>query len=185
MNGFTLLVLAIGVSMDAFSVSVCKGLAAGRVSLGNMLTAGLWFGAFQALMPTVGYLIGDRFGVYIERIDHWIAFCLLSFLGGKMIAEALRREEAPASASFSPKEMLLMAVATSIDALAVGVSLAILPSVNISFAVSMIGLCTFAFSFLGVKLGSLFGAAYRHGASLVGGVILFLVGLGILLEHLL
>ena len=184
MSIWTLFVLAIGVSMDAFSVSICKGLATQTVRPKHMVLAGLWFGGFQALMPLIGYLVGNTFGHYIERYDHWIAFLLLAFLGGKMIVEAIKGEEEPACGSFAVKEMLLLAIATSIDALAVGVSLAILPNVRIGWAVTFIGITTFLFSAVGVKIGNIFGAKYKSNAELLGGIILFFVGLGILLDHL-
>ena len=185
MNIWTLFVLAVGVSMDAFSVSICKGLATRTVRPKHMILAGLWFGGFQALMPLIGFLVGNTFGHYIEAYDHWIAFILLGFLGGKMIFEALKGDEEEACCgSFAVKEMFLMAVATSIDALAVGVSLAILPNVNIGWAVTFIGITTFLFSAIGVKIGNIFGARYKSRAELAGGIILFLVGLGIFLEHM-
>ena len=188
MSIWTLFVLAIGVSMDAFSVSICKGLATRTVRPNHMIIAGLWFGGFQALMPLIGYLVGSTFGHYIESYDHWIAFILLGFLGGKMIVEALKgddEEEACCGCgSFGAKEMFLMAVATSIDALAVGVSLAILPDVRIGWAVTFIGITTFLFSAVGVKVGNIFGAKYKSRAELAGGIILALVGLGIFLEHM-
>ena len=183
MSIWTLFVLAIGVSMDAFSVSICKGLATQTVRPKHMVLAGLWFGGFQALMPLIGYLVGNTFGHYIERYDHWIAFLLLAFLGGKMIVEAIKGEEEPACGSFAVKEMLLLAIATSIDALAVGVSLAILPDVRIGWAVTFIGITTFLFSAVGVKIGNVFGARYKRRAELAGGIILALVGLGIFLDH--
>ena len=184
MSIWTLFVLAIGVSMDAFSVSICKGLATQTVRPKHMALAGLWFGGFQAMMPLIGYLVGSTFGHYIEAYDHWIAFVLLAFLGGKMIVEAIKGEEEPACGSFAVKEMLLLAIATSIDALAVGVSLAILPNVRIGWAVTFIGITTFLFSAVGVKIGNIFGAKYKSNAELLGGIILFFVGLGILLDHL-
>lgn len=185
MSIWTLFVLAIGVSMDAFSVSICKGLATQTVRPKHMVIAGVWFGGFQALMPLIGYLVGSTFGRYIEAYDHWIAFLLLGFLGGKMIFEALKGgDDEPACGSFAVKEMLLLAIATSIDALAVGVSLAILPDVQIGWAVTFIGITTFVFSAVGVKIGNIFGAKYKNRAELVGGIILFLVGLSILLKHL-
>ena len=188
MSIWTLFVLAVGVSMDAFSVSICKGLATRTVRPKHMALAGLWFGGFQALMPLIGFLVGSTFGRYIETYDHWIALILLGFLGGKMIFEALKEEDEEelccGCSSFAPKEMLLMAIATSIDALAVGVSLAILPDVQIGWAVTFIGVTTFAFSAVGVKVGSIFGAKYKSRAELAGGIILALVGIGIFLEHM-
>ncbi len=184
-----LFILAVGLSMDACAVSICKGLATKKVRPSHMLIAGAWFGGFQALMPLIGYLLGTTFEQYITKYDHWIAFVLLGFLGGKMIAEAFEKEECEccegdANASFAVREMLLMAIATSIDALAVGISLAILPDVNIWWAITFIGAITFTLSALGVKLGSIFGAKYKSKAQLAGGVILVLMGTKILLEHL-
>ncbi len=179
-----LFVLAIGLAMDAFAVSICKGLASPAVKWKHMALAGLWFGGFQALMPLLGYLFGSAFQHYIEAYDHWIAFVLLAFLGGKMIFEAFSAEDEPANASFAPKQMLLMAIATSIDALAIGVTFAILPDVNVGAAVAFIGIITFLLSAIGVKLGNIFGSRYRKYAELAGGVILCFMGLKILLEHL-
>ena len=184
MNLLELLIVALGLSMDAFAVSVCKGLATPRVTLRHMLIAGLWFGGFQALMPLVGYFLGSTFKEYIEAYDHWIAFVLLAFIGFNMIREAIRGGEEQSDASFDIKTMFLMAVATSIDALAVGVTFALLPEVNIFAAVSSIGLITFSFSVIGVKIGNLFGAKYKSRAELAGGIILVLMGTKILLEHL-
>ncbi len=181
-----LFIMAVGVSMDAFAVAICKGLATKQVKIKHMALAGIWFGGFQALMPFLGYLIGSTFGEYIEAYDHWVAFLLLGFLGGKMIWEALsgEEEEECCSCSFAPKEMFVMAIATSIDALALGVGFAILPDVNIGAAVGFIGAITFLFSAAGVKLGSVFGAKYKSRAELAGGLILALLGLKIFLEHL-
>ncbi len=179
-----LFILAVGLSMDAFAVSVCKGLATKTVKWKHMVLAGLWFGGFQALMPFLGYLCGSAFQTYIEAYDHWIAFVLLAFLGGKMLFEACKDEEEPANASFSVGAMLPMAIATSIDALAVGVTFAILPNVNIGAAVGFIGVITFVFCMIGVKLGNIFGCKYQKPAEIAGGAILILMGLKILLEHL-
>ena len=177
-----LFILAVGLSMDAFAVSICKGLSVGRVRPVHMLTAGLWFGGFQALMPFLGWLLGSQFEALITSIDHWIAFVLLSFIGGNMVRES-RSEEEHQDGSFSPAAMLPLALATSIDALAVGVTFAFL-RVDIAPAVSFIGVITFLFSAAGVKIGSVFGAKYRSGAELFGGCVLMLIGLKILLEHL-
>ncbi len=179
-----LFITAVALSMDAFAVSMCKGLATSRVKLKHMALAGIWFGGFQALMPLIGYLLGSTFESYITAFDHWIAFVLLGFLGGKMIWEALTSGDEPANGSFSVREMFLMAVATSIDALAVGVTFALLPDVKIGWAVSFIGVLTFLFSAFGVKLGSIFGEKFKTKAELAGGSILVLMGLKILLEHL-
>ena len=184
MSLFSLFVLAIGLSMDAFAVSVCKGLALKKAELRQMGIVGLWFGAFQALMPLAGYFVGAQFRDSIMAYDHWIAFGLLALIGGNMIREALfDREEEETSAALSAAAMLPMAVATSIDALAVGVTFAFL-SVNIWFSVALIGVITCLLSMLGVKAGSLFGAKYEKKAEILGGVILILLGGKILLEHL-
>lgn len=184
MDIVSLLALAVGLSMDAFAVSVCKGLALKKVNAKHMCIVGAWFGGFQALMPTIGYLLGVRFEQYITAIDHWIAFVLLALIGANMIREAVSPggdEEADASLGF--KTMLLMAVATSIDALAVGITFAFL-SVDIIPAALTIGVTTFALSAVGVKVGSVFGLKYKKRAEIAGGVILCLLGLKILLEHL-
>lgn len=178
-----LFLLAVGLSMDAFAVSVCKGLAMQRIDWKKMCIVGLWFGGFQALMPTLGYLVGSLFQEYITAFDHWIAFILLAIIGGSMIREALSKEENDTSASLAFGVMLLMAVATSIDALAVGVTFAFL-QVDLLFAVLFIGVTTFVLSALGVKVGSVFGTRYKAKAELTGGVILILLGTKILLEHL-
>lgn len=178
-----LLILAVGLSMDAFAVAVCKGLAMKKADVSRMALVGLWFGGFQALMPIAGYFVGVQFKDAITSIDHWIAFVLLALIGGNMIREAFSKEEEEADASLSFRKMLPMAVATSIDALAVGVSFAFL-DVNIWVASSFIGAITFLLSAAGVKVGSLFGAKYKSRAELTGGVILVLLGLKILLEHL-
>ncbi len=183
MGVFELFLLAVGLSMDAFAVAVCKGLALKKVSAPHMALVGLWFGGFQALMPVIGYLVGVQFRDAIMAVDHWIAFVLLAVIGGNMIREALSKEEEEADASLSAKKMLPLAVATSIDALAVGVSFAFL-DVHIGMAASFIGVVTFLLSAAGVKVGSLFGAKYKSRAELCGGVILILLGLKILLEHL-
>lgn len=179
-----LFILAIGVSMDAFAVSVCKGLATKTVKWKHMLLAGLWFGGFQALMPFLGYLCGSAFQKYIHTYDHWIAFVLLLFLGSKMIWEVIKHGDESANGSFAVGEMLPMAIATSIDALAVGITFAILPDVNIGAAVSFIGAITFLCCAVGVKLGNIFGCKYQKPAEIVGGSILILMGVKILLEHL-
>ena len=224
-----LFILAVGLSMDAFAVSVCKGLAMEKCTLKNATICGIWFGGFQALMPAIGYFLGYRFRTYITAYDHWIAFVLLAFIGINMIIESFSKEnttsksfvkesvpsltksEGKASeagvssdtkalevsdnkvpemcggndnASLGVRTMFLMAVATSIDALAVGVTFAFLPDTNILAAVLFIGIITFILSMLGVKLGNIFGAGYKGKAELAGGVILVLLGLKILLDHL-
>ena len=180
---FTLFILAVGLSMDAFAVAICKGLAMKKMSWKNAVIVGLWFGGFQALMPAIGYFLGVQFADKITSIDHWIAFILLALIGGNMVREALSKEEEEASASLDVKTMFIMAVATSIDALAVGITFAFLDQ-NMPVAVSLIGVTTFLLSMAGVKIGSVFGAKYKAKAEFAGGVILILLGLKILLEHL-
>ena len=177
-----LFIIAVGLSMDAFAVSICKGLSVGRVRLPHMLAAGLWFGGFQALMPFLGWLLGTRFEGIITSVDHWVAFVLLVLIGGNMVKESRGACEA-LDASFAVRAMLPLAVATSIDALAVGVTFAFL-QVDILPAVAFIGVTTFLLSAAGVKIGSVFGAKYRSGAELFGGCVLILMGVKILLEHL-
>ena len=178
-----LFVLAVGLSMDAFAVSVCKGLSIRKLKLGQALIVGVWFGAFQALMPVIGWLLGSAFTDLIESVDHWIAFVLLSLIGGNMIRESFGREEEDSDPSLAPATMLLLAVATSIDALAVGITFAFL-RVDILPAVTLIGVCTFLISAAGVKIGNVFGARYKSKAELAGGAVLVLIGVKILLEHL-
>ena len=181
-----LFLLAVGVSMDAFAVSVCKGLAMKKATLGGQLTCGLWFGGFQALMPLIGFFLGTLFADAIEAVDHWIAFGLLALIGANMLKEAFAAdcdcEEH--SADLSVKTMFVMAVATSIDALAVGISLAMAGDVNIWLAIALIGLTTCVFSAIGVKIGNIFGSRFEKKAQMAGGVILILLGLKILLEHM-
>lgn len=183
MNLFSLFAIAVGLSMDAFAVSVCKGLAMRRLSLKNTVIIGLWFGGFQALMPLLGYFLGSQFQRYITSIDHWIAFALLALIGISMIREALSKEEESINDSVDFRNMLVLAVATSIDALAVGITFAFL-DVSIVPAVSFIGIITFTLSMAGVKVGNLFGMRYKSRAELAGGIILICIGLEILLEHL-
>ena len=178
-----LFLIAVGLSMDAFAVSVCKGLAMPKCTFKKAAIVGLWFGGFQALMPAIGYILGAQFQEAIASIDHWIAFVLLALIGGNMIHEALDNDEEEADASLDVKTMFLLAVATSIDALAIGITFAFL-KVNIIPAVCFIGIVTFIISFAGVKIGNVFGARYKNKAEIVGGVILILLGLKILLEHL-
>ena len=178
-----LFLIAVGLSMDAFAVSVCKGLAMPKCTFKKAAIVGLWFGGFQALMPAIGYVLGAQFQETIASIDHWIAFVLLALIGGNMIHEALDNDEEEADASLDVKTMFLLAVATSIDALAVGITFAFL-KVNIIPAVCFIGIVTFIISFAGVKIGNVFGVRYKNKAEIVGGVILILLGLKILLEHL-
>ena len=178
-----LFILAVGLSMDAFAVAVCKGLAMERISLKNAGIVGLWFGGFQSLMPLIGYFLGYSFSGAIQSVDHWIAFALLGLIGLNMIKESRSDECDTASASLSFKVMLTMAVATSIDALAVGITFAFL-TVDIVSAVCLIGITTFVLSMIGVKVGSVFGARYKSKAELAGGVILVFLGMKILIEHL-
>lgn len=178
-----LFLIAVGLSMDAFAVSVCKGLAMPKCTFKKAAIVGLWFGGFQALMPAIGYILGAQFQEAIASIDHWIAFVLLVLIGGNMVHEALDNDEEEADASLDVKTMFLLAVATSIDALAIGITFAFL-KVSIIPAVCFIGIVTFIISFAGVKIGNVFGARYKNKAEIVGGVILILLGLKILLEHL-
>ena len=169
-----LFVLAVGLSMDAFAVSICKGLSIRKLKLYQALIVGAWFGAFQALMPAAGWLLGSAFADLIQSVDHWIAFALLSLIGGNMIREALSHEEEDANPSLAPLTMLLLAV---------GVTFAFL-GVDILPAVTLIGVCTFLISAVGVKIGNVFGSRYKSWAELAGGVVLVLIGVKILLEHL-
>ena len=188
-----LMLLAVGVSMDAFAVSICKGLAMKKATLKAGLTCGIWFGGFQALMPLIGFFLGTLFAEAIEAVDHWVAFILLGIIGFNMLKEALEKKDceccADADADLSAKTMFVMAVATSIDALAVGISLAMagLPIFGmdgIFAAVILIGLCTCIFCTFGVKLGNIFGSRFEKKAQIAGGAILILLGVRILLEHL-
>ncbi len=178
-----LFILAVGLSMDAFAVAVCKGLAIGRIGCKHVLIVGLWFGGFQALMPLVGYLLGSSFAEYIAAVDHWIAMILLSLIGANMIRESLDHNPDHVNPSLGFRIMLVMAIATSIDALAVGVTFAFL-EVHILPAICFIGVITFLLSALGVKIGSIFGTKYKSKAECIGGIILIFLGLKILLEHL-
>ena len=184
MNFLSLLMLAVGLSMDAFAVAVCKGLALKKITFRHALIVGLWFGGFQALMPLLGYLLAAQFREAIAAYDHWIAFGLLVLIGGNMIREAIfEKEEAETDSALSFRSMLPLAIATSIDALAVGVTFAFL-EVQIIPSVTLIGVTTLILSMTGVKMGSLFGAKYEKKAEILGGVILILLGIKILLEHL-
>lgn len=184
-----LLLLALGVSMDAFAVSICKGLAMKKATLKAGLTCGVWFGGFQALMPTVGFFLGTLFADAIQAVDRWVAFVLLGIIGINMLKEAFEKEECcgccdESNADMSVKTMFVMAVATSIDALAVGISLAMAGNVNIWLAAALIGVFTCGMSAMGVKIGNVFGARFEKKAQLAGGLILVLLGTKILLEHL-
>ena len=181
-----LMLLAVGLSMDAFAVSICKGLAMRKATLKGQLTCGVWFGGFQALMPLIGFFLGALFAEAIQAFDHWVAFGLLALIGANMLREAFDREECECcgDADLSVKTMFVMAVATSIDALAVGISLAMAGDVNIFAAIALIGLTTCALSAIGVKVGNVFGSRYEKKAEAAGGIILILLGIKILLEHL-
>lgn len=187
MNFFELLILAIGLAMDAFAVSICKGLTLKRADGSSMAKCGAWFGGFQAVMPLIGFLLGSLFASAIQSFDHWVAFALLLLIGLNMLKEAFTEEEAcdcDKNADFSVKTMFVMAVATSIDAMAVGISLAMAGGVNILLAVLLIGVVTCLLSGAGVKIGSVFGDRFEKKAQIAGGVILVLLGTKILLEHL-
>ena len=185
-----LLLLAVGVSMDAFAVSICKGLAMKKATIKASMTCGVWFGGFQALMPTIGFFLGTLFADAIQAVDHWVAFILLAIIGANMLKEVFEKQDGCCecceehNADLSVKTMFVMAVATSIDALAVGISLAMAGNVNIALAACFIGLCTCGFSAAGVKIGNIFGARFEKKAQLAGGLILIALGLKILLEHL-
>ena len=182
-----LMLLAVGVSMDAFAVSICKGLAMKKATLKAGLTCGVWFGGFQALMPVIGFFLGTLFAEAIEAIDHWVAFVLLGIIGINMLKEAFGKKcdcEEDVDADLSVKTMFIMAVATSIDALAVGISLAMAGDVNIATAALLIGAFTCGFCTVGVKIGNVFGSKFEDKAQMAGGFILILLGTKILLEHL-
>lgn len=178
-----LFILAVGLSMDAFAVSICKGLSVKTLRPKHCAVAGIYFGGFQAVMPLIGWLLGRQFEGLIKSIDHWIAFVLLALIGANMIREAIKDENESLNSSFSPKTMLPLAVATGIDALAVGVTFAFL-SVDIVPAVSFIGATTFVLSAAGVKIGNVFGSKYKSKAEIVGGLVLIGIGIKILIEHL-
>ena len=192
MGILALLLLGVGVSMDAFAVSICKGLAMRKATVKGCMTCGIWFGGFQALMPTIGFFLGTLFAEAIQAIDHWVAFILLGFIGINMLKEAFSKDCdccENQDADLSPKTMFVMAVATSIDALAVGISLAmaglnVFGMDGIFAAVILIGLCTCGFCTAGVKIGNIFGSRFEKKAQMAGGFILVLLGLRILLEHL-
>ena len=179
-----LIILSVGLAMDAFAVSICKGLAMKKMKWKNAIIIGLYFGIFQAIMPLIGYLLGVRFQSAITSIDHWVAFVLLVGIGANMIREAMSKEKEEASDSIKVKDMLILAIATSIDALAIGITFAFL-EVNITLAVSLIGIITFIISVIGVKIGNIFGDKYEKKAELAGGIILIGLGIKILIEHLL
>ena len=180
-----LFIIAVGLSMDAFAVSICKGLSLGKIKLKHMCIAGLWFGGFQGLMPAIGYFLGSFFADMVSKYAHWVAFILLAIIGGNMIKESFEKDECDCcgDAAMDAKTMFVMAIATSIDAMAVGVSFAFL-QVKIIPAVTFIGVITFICSGLGVKIGSIFGSKYKSKAELAGGIVLILMGTKTLLEGL-
>ena len=187
MNIVEIVLLAVSLSMDAFAVALCKGLALKKINLKSCAIVGLWFGAFQGLMPLIGYFLGSTFADKITSIDHWIAFVLLALIGGNMIKEALEKDDEKVNDSLGFKTMLVMAIATSIDALAVGVSFAFTdfePDWFVYIAFVLIGVITFTLSSIGVKIGNIFGTKYKSKAEFAGGLILILLGLKILLEGL-
>ena len=182
MRYISLILTAIAFSMDAFAVSICKGLSVKRVKTKNALCVGLWFGSFQMIMPLIGFYLSNALFKYIEKFDHWIAFTLLVLIGVNMLREAFCGEEENSDADFSFKTMLVLAIATSIDALAGGVSLAV-QNENILLAICLIGSVTFAFSYAGIYIGNKFGVKYKKSAEIFGGIVLILLGVKILLEH--
>ena len=189
MSYLDLFITAVALSMDAFAVAICKGLATGSVKGKHMAITGAWFGGFQALMPLIGFFVGSLFATYVKAFDHWIAFGLLALIGANMIKESFDKDDCECDNSckspFAIGTMFTMAIATSIDALAVGVNYAfLLEGFEIIFAVSSIGVITFILSAIGVKLGAVFGAKYKSWAELAGGIILVLMGAKILIEHL-
>ncbi len=188
MGFIEVLILAVGLSMDAFAVSICKGLAMCRVRWKDACIVGIWFGAFQAGMPLIGYFLGSRFQVYIEALDHWVALALLCLIGLNMIREAVFGEEEACSCSVKASDMIAPAIATSIDALVVGIAMAMAAGgdrgLNVFASVGIIGVVTFLFCVVGTRIGGVFGAKYKKAAEISGGVILILIGIKTLLEHL-
>ena len=187
MNFWELFIIAVGLSMDAFAVSICKGLSVRKVTVREGISVAVWFGGFQALMPLLGFFLGVTFSDFVTNIDHWIAFVLLAYIGGKMIAEAIKEKDEvieieEMDAPLDLKELLVLAIATSIDALAVGITFSFL-EVNIVEAVTIIGVVTFIISAAGVFVGNLFGNKYKTKAEFAGGLILVILGFKILIEH--
>ena len=178
-----LLLISVGLAMDAFAVSVGKGMTLKSVRPRHALTAGVWFGAFQGLMPLIGYFVGQSFAEYVMSVDHWVAFGLLTLIGVNMIREAVSEEEEEVDGSFGVRTMFVMAIATSIDALAVGISMAFL-DVNVWYSVAVIGVVTLLISAAGVYLGAAFGSRLGTKAGIVGGIILIAIGIKILVEHM-
>ena len=182
MSLLELIILSVALAMDAFAVSICKGLSLKKIEINHMLLAGIWFGGFQALMPVLGYFCGSKFADKVDKFDHWIAFLILALIGASMIKES-RDDEEEANSNMDVKTMFFLAVATSIDALTVGITFAFL-DVNIVLAVVMIGVITFVISSAGVKIGSIFGDKYKSKAEIVGGVVLIMIGVKTLLTGL-
>ena len=178
-----LILLSIGLGMDAFAVSVCKGISMKKMNWKKACIIGLYFGGFQAIMPVIGYFFGSSFESIITNIDHWIAFILLAIIGAKMIQEAFQKEEEEYNEDISVKTMIVLSIATSIDALAVGITFAFL-KVNLLLAITLIGTITFILSVIGTKIGNRFGDKYKSKAEVAGGIILIIIGLKILLEHI-
>lgn len=183
MGSFEITLIGIGLAMDALAVSVCKGLSMRKMNWKNAIIIALYFGIFQAVMPVIGYQLGTAFNGFVESVDHWVAFLLLSIIGGNMIKDSFDDEEDKRNENVDIKTMLLLAIATSIDALAVGITFAFFKT-NISLAVTIIGIITFVLSIIGVKIGNRFGDKFQNKAELTGGIILIIIGLKILLEHL-
>ena len=182
MSLLELIILSVALAMDAFAVSICKGLSKKKIEINHMLLAGIWFGGFQALMPVLGYFCGSKFADKVDKFDHWIAFLILALIGASMIKES-RDDEEEANSNMDVKTMFFLAVATSIDALTVGITFAFL-DVNIVVAVIMIGVITFILSGAGVKIGSIFGDKYKSKAEIAGGVVLIIIGVKTLLTGL-
>lgn len=180
MGFLEIFLIGIGLSMDAFAVSVCKGLSIGKTKIKHLTIIGLYFGGFQALMPLIGFFLGKQFEYIITNIDHWIVFGLLVIIGANML---MSHDEDELDCSLSPKAMLPLAIATSIDALAVGITLGVLGA-NIWLSIAIIGITTFILSGIGVKVGSIFGTKYKRKAEITGGIVLILIGVKVLLEHL-
>lgn len=181
-----LFLIAVGLSMDAFAVAICKGLNMRKINYKHTIVIAAFFGGFQGLMPLIGWILGKQFEEYIKSIDHWVAFVLLAFIGGQMIREALKKEdeESKIDDSLNIKELFMLAIATSIDALAVGITFALIPNTNIWISIVLIGIITFVLSIIGVFIGNKFGSRYKSKAEFTGGFILILIGAKILLEHL-
>ena len=183
MELFEIIVIGIGLAMDAFAVSICKGLSMKKIDWKKAIIIALYFGIFQALMPVLGYFLGSAFSSFVQSVDHWIAFILLAIIGGNMIKDSTDDEVEKRNDKVDVKTMLLLAIATSIDALAVGVTFAFF-EVNLLLSISIIGIITFVLSFLGVIIGNKFGDKFQNRAELAGGIVLIIIGLKILLEHL-